>query len=81
MGEVSAAGLGGEVGVLVLEVPQDSIAAKIGLRAGDVVLKAGALAVANSTDLRRKAGDETKPVALTVWRDQKAISLSPGNTK
>jgi S1-C subfamily serine protease len=39
MGEVSASGLPGEVGVLVLAVPPQTPAAALGLRQGDVILK------------------------------------------
>ena len=39
LGEVSAGGLPGETGVMVLEVPAGSRAQQAGLRSGDVILK------------------------------------------
>ena len=39
LGEVSAAGLPGEIGVSLVEVPAGSAAAKAGLEVGDVILK------------------------------------------
>ncbi len=73
LGEISAAGLPGEVGVRLVAVPADSIAARSGLKEGDVILKcngkpteeAGAL-------LRAKAGNGAK---LGIWRDQAAVTL------
>ncbi len=53
LGEVSAAGLPGEVGVLVLEVPAGTVAAKAGIRSGDVILRVDGEAVVSLQDLQR----------------------------
>ena len=64
-------------GVLVTRVDDDGPAAKAGLKTGDVLLKFGAKAVADSEDLirevdRAKPGDE---VTLTLQRDGKTLDL------
>ena len=51
MGEVSAAGLPGEVGVRVQEVPAGSTAGKAGLKANDVILKFNGRDVPSLADL------------------------------
>jgi len=80
MGEVSAAGLPGESGVLMVEVPADSAAGKAGLRAGDVILKAGDTAISTIQDLTR-ASQQATSLKLEVWRDQqrKGMTLPSGS--
>ncbi|RME66713.1 MAG: PDZ domain-containing protein [Verrucomicrobia bacterium] len=76
MGEVSAAGLPGEVGILLVDVPAGSAAAEAGLRPGDVILMCDGRAVDTVQSFlsvwRRAKGK----VALQVWRDQRANELS-----
>ncbi len=77
LGEVSAAGLHGESGVVLTEVPAGSAATKAGLKERDVILKcAGRPADTVQQFLRiwnRTAkGDRLK---LDIWREQKTASL------
>ncbi|MGE5296730.1 MAG: signaling protein, partial [Solirubrobacterales bacterium] len=58
LGEVSAAGLPGEVGVVVLDVPVGSAAAQSGLRQSDVILRCADQQVNTVDDLVR-IGDGT----------------------
>ncbi|MCX5656070.1 MAG: PDZ domain-containing protein, partial [Planctomycetota bacterium] len=74
MGEMSASGLPGEVGVLIVDAPADSPAAKAGLRTGDVVLQCGGRAANDLKTLLREYG-AAKPgqkVTLGVHRNQKS---------
>jgi len=57
MGEVSAWGLPGEAGVLVLDVPQASRAAAAGLRKGDVVLRLDDKQADTLRDLQRLSAE------------------------
>ncbi|HNS22569.1 MAG TPA: PDZ domain-containing protein [Sedimentisphaerales bacterium] len=77
LGEVSAAGLPGEVGVIVLDAPSESQAAKSGLRPGDVILKCAGTQIESLDDLMRArqgipAGQE---VTLEVFRGQQRMEL------
>ena len=76
--EMSAAGMGSETGVLFLEVPPDSAAAKAGFRDGDVILSLRRRKVGDVRTLLQIYGKSTKgkPVALAIWRNQKAQKLS-----
>jgi hypothetical protein len=65
LGEVSASGLTGEVGVLVIEVSAGSRAARVGLRKGDVVLKVDGKTVESIADLIDSAQ------TVTISRDQR----------
>jgi hypothetical protein len=69
-GEVSAAGLLAETGVLVLDVPAGSAAARSGLRKDDVVLRLGTNAVGSLDDLQRlsQAAEQRE---ITVFREQR----------
>ena len=82
MGEVSAAGLPGEVGVTVLEVPAECDAFKSGLRRGDVVLGMAGQSVNSLADLRRIWGssDHSSPMEVRVMRGQReqAITIREG---
>ncbi|UCG46064.1 MAG: PDZ domain-containing protein [Phycisphaerales bacterium] len=78
IGEVSASGLPGEVGVLVAKLPNDSNAAKIGIRQGDVILRLGNTRT-DSADTFLSAYAALKPgrqIALTVYRDQKPRTIN-----
>ncbi len=81
LGEVSAAGLAGETGVLIIEVPSKSPAAKLGLRPADVILTAGGKETSDTADLLRLAGEGSKPGPLTVWRGQNAVVIDSGARK
>ncbi|MHC5544765.1 PDZ domain-containing protein, partial [Singulisphaera rosea] len=76
-GEVSAAGLPGEVGVLVLDVPKASRAAKAGLKRSDVILKLDDKAIGSLDDLETatKAASTGKGFTLAVWRGQVEFAI------
>ena len=74
-GEMSAFGLPGVTGVLVLEVPADSALAKAGLRKNDVILSVNGAKTADTAALLRQApalpaGSSLK---IGVSRDQKEM--------
>jgi hypothetical protein len=75
MGEVSAAGLPGETGVIIVDAPRDSAAARAGLRAGDVLLKWDDKPVSTVNDLP-SSGRQGKEVRLDVWRNQEHHPLT-----
>src|SRR5437016_1978677 len=77
MGEVSASGLPGETGILVLDVPQASRAAAAGLRKGDVVLRLDGKPADTLRDLQRLSADSLSfgTVNITIWRGQREITL------
>lgn len=83
-GEVSAHGLPGETGVLILQVPPGSVVAKSGLRPIDVILRANGHVVGTVEDLLRignsTPGDEA--LELDVYRRQGHVTvrLGPGHT-
>jgi hypothetical protein len=77
-GEMSAFGLPGVTGVLVLEVPADSVLAKAGLQKNDVILSVNGDKTADVVTLLRQAlsltaGQTTK---LGISRLQKEIMLT-----
>jgi S1-C subfamily serine protease len=74
LGEVSASGLPGEVGVLVLTVSPQSQAASLGLRQGDVILKLGGQATDTLADLLRLSSGAAGG-RVTVFRDQHEVVL------
>ena len=77
MGEVSAAGLPGEVGVVVLDVSSQGEAARSGLRSGDVILKCGDVQVETLDDLIRahRQIPAGKDAVLEIFRNQQRITL------
>ena len=79
-GEVSASGLGKAEGVLVLQVPTDSSAARAGIRNNDVILMLDANAVADREAFISawKYVADGKPVKITVWREQKICQVQLG---
>jgi serine protease Do len=66
-------------GALVSSVFDDSPAAKVGLKPGDVIVEFDGRKIGRTTDLSRlvAATPASKPVALKVWRDGKELTLSP----
>ena len=74
-GEMSAFGLPGVMGVLVLEVPENSALAKAGLRKNDVILSVNGEKTTDAAALVRQApalpaGNSLK---IGISRDQKEI--------
>jgi hypothetical protein len=79
MGEVSAAGLPRETGVLVLEAPPASAAFRLGLRRDDVILAVGDAAVDSVATLKRIVGSRnaSTPLQLRITRSQGELTLGP----
>jgi S1-C subfamily serine protease len=77
LGEVSAYGLPGEVGVLLVQVPAGSGADKAGLRQGDVIRKCGGRETSSMDDLFKVLDSITEgtTVTLDVWRLQQHVSV------
>jgi hypothetical protein len=75
-GEVSAYGLPGEVGVLLVQVPAGSAADKAGLKQGDVILKCRGLEIGSMDDFFKVLGSAAKgtKATLDVWRLQQHVS-------
>ena len=78
MGEMSALGLPGVVGVLVLEVAADSALARGGLKKGDVILSADSTKAADVATLVQQvpALAAFQSLTLGIWRQQKEVSLT-----
>jgi len=76
-GEMSAFGLPGVTGVLVLEVPPDSPPMKAGLKKNDVILSVNGAKTADVASLLQLAPSPAAGQTLSVGvsRDQKTISL------
>jgi membrane-associated protease RseP (regulator of RpoE activity) len=76
-GEISAYGLPGEIGVLIVQVPVDSIANNVGLKEGDVILKCQDQEIDNMNNLVKIFSDITKgtKVMLDIWRLQQQESI------
>jgi len=77
LGEVSAAGLPGEVGAILLEVPDGSAASAAGLRKLDVVLQAGGKEIKDAAELLRlyRATPPDQKLKLEVFRGQKRVTI------
>jgi len=78
MGEVSASGLPGEIGILVVAAPADSPAVKAGLRAGDVIIGCGGKATDDLKTLLKEYGAAKagQKVPIAVHRTQKPETLT-----
>jgi S1-C subfamily serine protease len=77
MGEVSASGLPGEVGVLILDVPPSSRAEAAGLHRGDVVLRIEGKGVEDLRQLQRLSAESPAfgTVKVGIVRGQKEVTL------
>ncbi len=77
-GEISAYGLAGETGAIIVQVPAGSVAAKVGLQERDVILKCQGRDVSSAEDLLQLFGNAAKGTRLTleVWRLQHIVSLA-----
>jgi hypothetical protein len=77
-GEMSAYGLPGVTGVLVLEVPAQSALANAGLRMNDVILSVNGGKTADAAALLRLARESAagSPLKIEVSRDQKKIVVA-----
>jgi hypothetical protein len=76
--ERSATGLGSDIGVLVVSVPDGSQAATDGFRALDVILQLGSQSVSSLDDLNRLYNDTTagQEVALGIHRNQQDTTIT-----
>ena len=77
-------GVPGGAGLLVRSIEANSPAALAGMRAGDVVLRANAKAVASSADWAKAIKDSHgRPLAVVVLRDKKeqTLTLTPDAKK
>jgi len=76
-GEMSAFGLPGVTGVLVLDVPEDSELAKAGLRHNDVILSIDNAAIVDTITLIRQTSRSSaaKSLNIGVSRDQRPIVI------
>ena len=77
LGEVSAAGLASETGVIVLDAPAASEAFRMGLRRNDVILRVGSATVDSVATLKRiwNSRDASTPLELRITRGQREIVL------
>lgn len=78
LGEVSATGMAGETGVLVLQVPPQSRAAAAGIQTGDVIVGFEGKPVPSLPDLVRLTSSAPAfgIVEIRVWRGQRTVQLS-----
>ena len=65
-GEISAYGLPGEIGVLIVQVPVDSIANNVGLKEGDVILKYQDQEIDNMNNLVKIFSDMMKGTKVSL---------------
>ncbi len=79
LGEVSAAGLPGEIGVSLIEVPPESKAANAGLKVGDVILKCAGRNTETFADLQHVWCRTPGRVSLEIWRAQKSVVMDVTN--
>jgi hypothetical protein len=77
LGEVSAYGLPGETGAILVQVPAGSAAAKAALKEGDVILKCQGRAIGATDDLFKAVNGAPKGsrLALDIWRLQQQVSV------
>ncbi|MFW6172064.1 MAG: PDZ domain-containing protein, partial [Planctomycetota bacterium] len=79
-GEMSAVGLGDKDGVLVVEVPAGSLAAKEGFQKNDVIREFDGHGVKTLQDLADLRDKKASTATLELWRDQARclLKLSEG---
>ncbi len=79
LGDRSAYGLPEATGVLILDAPKGSTAAKAGLRKDDVIVECDGKPIKQITDLPSSQGIAGKTISVTVYRNQSRakIELSP----
>jgi serine protease Do len=72
-----AAYFGAKEGVLVSSIAEDSLAARAGFRAGDVITAVGGTAVKTPTELSRaiRAVPDGHELAITVVRDRQSLTI------
>lgn len=75
LGDMSAAGLPKEAGVLLMDVPETGGAAKAGLREGDVILACAGAATDTVVDLLRRWRTTSGRLPLEIWRGQQAVTI------
>ena len=77
LGEVSAYGLPGEVGTLLVQVPAGTAADKAGLKQGDVILKCQGRDISSIDDLFKSFGNPVKrtKITLDIWRLQQHVTI------
>jgi Do/DeqQ family serine protease len=61
-------------GVAVIDVPDNSIAARYGFRRGDVIVMVNGEPIAKTRDLERAAGEATRTWSVTILRGGQRIS-------
>jgi Do/DeqQ family serine protease len=61
-------------GVAVIDVPDNSIAARYGFRRGDVIVTVNGESIAKTRDLERAAGEATRTWSVTIVRGGQRIS-------
>lgn len=68
---------GTKVGVLVTSVQEDSLASRIGVKAGDVITAVNGATVEDSAELRRRMDriESGEEFTISVMRDKKALTL------
>ena len=74
-GEMSAFGLPGVTGVLVLDVPADSPLAKAGMQKNDVILFVNSEKIADTAALPRLNPALSSGSSIGVARDQKTVTI------
>ncbi len=76
-GEISAYGLPGEIGVLIVQVPAGSTAENAGLKKDDIILKCEDQEINNVDNLFKVFSSIAKgtKVTLEIWRLQRNISI------
>jgi C-terminal processing protease CtpA/Prc len=72
-----ALGVTGGKGVLVTQVVEDSPAAKVGFKAGDVITEVGGRAVDDVNDLHRELGEREGRVSITLVRRGARRTVEP----
>jgi Do/DeqQ family serine protease len=65
-----------DTGVVVTGVPRNSVAAGLGLEAGDVIIEVNQVPVKNAKQFQRAYQDSERQVALLIWRDGATVYLA-----